>query len=285
MKNSKLISNNFGKNNPRFLDNKIREKKCKHCKRLMSWWVEFRHLPISTFTKKICCSYQCSNTFNKLIENRKSKDKKNRVKKCEGCGKEMSWSKDYRKQAISIFRKKKFCSKSCADIHGFRYTGKNHSNYKEDSRRKDRRGGANRWTNNVYNRDSYTCQKCKASGTKVILNAHHIKSIEHYPKLKWNLDNGITLCLDCHHKVHGYTKFEGKAVISIKQNLRSIRVKKKCSSCKVNLFIKPSDLMLTSGKNKGTPKKHFYCNKKCMGDHYKIIRVGKLNPNKSSRII
>ena len=287
MKNSKIISNNSGKNNPRFLDNKIREKKCKHCKRLMSWWTEFRHLPISIFTKKICCSYQCSNTLNKLIENRKDKDKKNRIKKCEGCGKKMDWSADYRKKAISVFIKMKFCTKACADIHGFRYTGKDHTNFKEDARRKNRRGGANRWTNNVYNRDSYTCQKCKASGTKVILHAHHIKSMAHYPKLKWNLDNGITLCIDCHHKVHEYKKFEGKAIISFKHGRRSIRVKKKCSSCKVNLFIKPSDLMRTSGNNKGTPKKDFYCNKRCMGDHFKVIRAGKprANSSKSSSII
>ena len=72
------------------------------------------------------------------------------------------------------------------------------------------------------------------------------------------------------------------AIISIKQNRKSIRVKKRCSSCKVDLFIKPSDLILTLGKNKGNTKKYFYCNKRCMGDHYKVIRVGKGNPRSLS---
>ena len=259
---------------------KIKNKKCLNCEKVIDWYSdEYNHLHISTFKRKKFCTSSCSNTYTKKIENRSDKDSSiSRVKKCEGCNKEMSWSKDYRKRAISIFLKQKFCSKACADIHGFRYTGKDHPNYRENSRRKDRRGSAKRWTNNVFKRDGYICQKCKASGTKAILHAHHIKSIKDYPKLKWILDNGITLCLDCHNKVHGYKKFEGKAIISIKQNRKSIRVKKRCSSCKVDLFIKPSDLILTSGKNKGNTKKYFYCNKRCMGDHYKIIRVGKGNP-------
>lgn len=58
------MNDNRGKNNPRFKDNQIRKKKCAHCKKIMNWWTEFRHLPISTFTKKICCSYTCSNTLN-----------------------------------------------------------------------------------------------------------------------------------------------------------------------------------------------------------------------------
>ena len=130
------MNDNRGKNNPRFKDNQIRKKKCAHCKKIMNWWTEFRHLPISTFTKKICCSYKCSNTFNKLVENRKDKSLKNRIKKCKGCGKKMNWLTDYRKKALSLFIEMKFCTKICADKNGYRYEGKNHPNFRKFARRR-----------------------------------------------------------------------------------------------------------------------------------------------------
>ena len=101
--------------------------------------------------------------------------------------------------------------------------------------------------------------------------------------MKWILSNGITLCIDCHHKEHGYKQFKGNAIISENNNKRSIRIKKKCSNCSKNLFIVPSGLILTSGKSKGKKKKHFYCDKSCMSDHYKVIRLGKNNPRNQLR--
>ena len=208
MKNSKLISNNSGKNNPRFLDNKIREKKCKHCKRLMSWWTEFRHLPISIFTKKICCSYQCSNTLNKLIENRKDKDKKNRIKKCEGCGKKMDWSVDYRRTAISVFINMKFCTKKCADENGFRYVGKDHPNFRKFSRRKLPQKKRSVWfRREVLKRDMNVCQRCfKKERKNCPVVAHHIKTVKDYPELRFEISNGLTICVPCHAIIHGYKK-------------------------------------------------------------------------------
>lgn len=56
------------------------------------------------------------------------------------------------------------------------------------------------WRNFVFKRDNYTCQHCRKIGVK--LNAHHIKPWALYPKLRFNVDNGITLCEDCHKKLH-----------------------------------------------------------------------------------
>ena len=52
-------------------------------------------------------------------------------------------------------------------------------------------------------RDNYICQKC-FSLEKLL--AHHIKEWNAYPKLRFNLDNGITLCNSCHSLLHGKEK-------------------------------------------------------------------------------
>lgn len=52
------------------------------------------------------------------------------------------------------------------------------------------------WRNAVYERDDYTCQCCGARGYK--LNAHHINQFADYPELRYDVDNGITLCTKCH---------------------------------------------------------------------------------------
>lgn len=57
------------------------------------------------------------------------------------------------------------------------------------------------WRKSVFERDNYTCQQCgsRKSGT---LNAHHIKDWKHYPELRYDVSNGVTLCKDCHQKLH-----------------------------------------------------------------------------------
>ncbi len=56
------------------------------------------------------------------------------------------------------------------------------------------------WRRDVYIRDEYTCQKCGHRFIKIV--AHHIKGFADYPDLRFDLDNGRTLCRNCHCKLH-----------------------------------------------------------------------------------
>ena len=58
------------------------------------------------------------------------------------------------------------------------------------------------WRKAVYERDKYTCVWCGIKGTR--LNADHIKPFSLFPELRFAIDNGRTLCEDCHKKTDTY---------------------------------------------------------------------------------
>lgn len=85
--------------------------------------------------------------------------------------------------------------------------GKNHYNWK---------GGITKWRNYiwrtpaykawrkaVFERDDYTCQMCNERGC--YLEAHHIRPVKDHKNdlLIFDVDNGITLCKDCHNETKG----------------------------------------------------------------------------------
>lgn len=56
------------------------------------------------------------------------------------------------------------------------------------------------WRKAVFVRDSHTCLDCAIRGGA--LEAHHIKPFKKYPKLRFEIKNGATLCKKCHKIRH-----------------------------------------------------------------------------------
>lgn len=56
-----------------------------------------------------------------------------------------------------------------------------------------------RWRKDVLKRDDYKCRICGASQN---LHVHHIKPFNKFKDKRTSIDNGVTLCRECHKRVH-----------------------------------------------------------------------------------
>ena len=179
----------------------------------MAWYKRSKHhccsrecadkLKIRLTTKT--CIY-CGNRYHKKYHQKNSmycsencqwKDAKKEITlECEIC---------HKKYIVNPARKEtsKFCSRKCLRVHtghlASKRVGEKNPRYKgyKDEKRSDK-SRLKTWGDEIKRRDK-VCVFCKSDNA---LQAHHIKSYIDYPKLKFNLDNGILLCAKCHALQH-----------------------------------------------------------------------------------
>lgn len=252
---------------------------------------EFSVVPARLKTAKFC-SYKCRGEWRTkhFTGSNNPNFRGGHEKSCECCGNKF-W-------VIPAREHQKFCSKPCADKMGFRYSGKEHPNYREDARRKNRGGNHHKWVNAVISRDKAICQHCEAHGVE--LHAHHIKSYKDHPDLRFDVNNGITLCYKCHWALH--TVQNEKAVNSV-EPLTSLGVTKGNTEPSLNLkvlegvttrgrasrrVVKPCDWCgkIVSKRYSDVVKSGLmFCNKVCMGKHLAATRTYRRWKNPTMAVI
>jgi len=143
---------------------------------------------------------------------------------CAYCGKKIELLESQTKDKQNIY-----CSKECKNQgYGKLHSGENSPRWNPDLTEEERRERRKTpeytdWRNTVYERDNYTCQCC-GDNTGGNLNAHHLESHNINKELRIDINNGITLCVDCHkefHSIYGYgnnNKFQFYEFIKIKKS-------------------------------------------------------------------
>lgn len=194
-----------------------RQKACSSCEQIFD---KPYHCSKKEWEKRQACSRTC---YHKIQSKRmkgiipKNIDliaKRVRVKTafgdCAGCGIKFPYARD------DGFFKTKYCSTECLSKNKViefkpRYDkrGENHHNWKGGITEKNKliRNSSEykQWRTEVFKRDNYTCQCCNQHGGR--LNADHIMPFSLYPELRLVIDNGRTLCVECHNLI-GYSLFK-----------------------------------------------------------------------------
>ena len=88
------------------------------------------------------------------------------------------------------------------------FSGENNPNWRDGSTEEVQRARTSQeyfdWRSAVFARDSMTCQCCGHVGptSGAGMNAHHKYNFSKYKELRYDVDNGITMCRGCHIGFH-----------------------------------------------------------------------------------
>ena len=134
--------------------------------------------------------------------------------KCDYCGKEYELKyQDYVRHNHEGKNYCKICSSTVLtskENNGMfricRY-GKDNPNYNPNKTDEEREQGRNikgytDFIKNVLKRDNYTCQCCGINGNGYNLRVHHLDGYNWCKEKRTDIDNGVTLCEDCHKEFH-----------------------------------------------------------------------------------
>ena len=237
-RNSQIYKHNFCSKECQEHYTPMKEIICKQCGKKFEVPESYYKKQVKRSQEPKFCSIEC-----RINSQRKNKT----LAKCDNCGKTIWTSKDnnhsfcsekcrieYAKRETKIatcnncgksFEKNKYaydrakthyCSQKCYD----EYRTKRKETYKELSHYLRTHNSYDKWRNEVLKRDNYMCTKC---GSKKDLHAHHINRLYDICD-KYNMkqedvlnskefndiNNGITLCQDCHALEHPFISRDEK---------------------------------------------------------------------------
>ncbi len=162
--------------------------------------------------------------LNELISIAKSKEGRKRMsKRMKG---KSPWNKGKKGlQKFSIETRRKMSEVKIGKKHSWGLSGKDSPSWKGGISKIDKLCRAmseyKQWRSDVFQRDNWTCRTCNFS--KGYVTAHHIKGFNKIIKENniininlareckelWNINNGITLCEECHSLTDNY---KGRAI-------------------------------------------------------------------------
>lgn len=206
LKNTNAVNTMFSKGFKPWNEGKANMLICLNCKN------EFKSPPSEAKRRKYC-SNECksfASPFSRVkIPCPECKEHmiQKRSKLCRSCNNKGSRGPGYRngKPFCPNCKKQKniYSPGLCREC----FRGKNHFAFKDASTENQKIRASlayKRWRTAVFERDNYTCQMCGARGIR--LNADHIKPFSLFPDLRLDINNGRTLCVECHKGTPTYLR-------------------------------------------------------------------------------